>query len=390
MKKFLFAMLAAMLVLVAFSTASLAESCQHDGETSVTREESTCTASGVATTYCVKCGDAIGSEVIEATGHDMEMGDVVAATCDAAGVENFYCANGCGYTKKNDLPKLNHKMEATDDMVAAGCKTDGYTVMKCVNAGCAHTETIVIKATGHNNVFVRVYEDDTCTGIGLEQWQCTVCFAYETVEVNDIKDHNWETIKVVEPTCTKAGQKTEVCSICGEEKITSLPATGHKWSAWSVELEPTCEVNGLRTRRCLSDCCYDAYNNETVTEHEIIPAHGHEVDPKYGVLGDGTLTGTCIHCSKKVTVTDINDADMDQDTDGTPTVVPGNNSGATNNGSSNNGSSNSGSSNRPATNNSGVTIPATSDNTSVAPIVMIMVAFVGLTVLAATKQKVHG
>lgn len=367
-KKILFKVLAAMMLLVAFSTVAFAtpeddqnnagnaqqtpvepDICQHTN----TREEvvayPTCTATGQIKIICKDCQQVVETKTVDALGHTMLLAEHGAPTCTE----------------------------------------DGYELYKCANTGCDHTETKSIPAVGHDWHDIRVYEQDTCTKPGLMLQKCLMCEDYRTVEFDEVV-HIWELTATVAPTCTEDGYNSYSCSICGEKSTEVLPALGHAWTAWNIDESPSCEHDGLRSRYCTRECCYNSATMSAVKETEVIPAHGHLIDMNYATIveatetTDGSITGTCVYCSK--TITEVIPAT------GAPTVEPtvkptdDPNHG---NGSGNSGSGNS-SSNRPSTNNSGVTIPATGDNTSTAPIVMVVVAFVGLAVLTATRQKVHG
>ncbi len=98
------------------------------------------------------------------------------------------------------------------------------------------------------------YEDGICTKCGKE---CS-------------HDFSGEGEVTLEPTCTKAGEKTITCSECGESKTEEIPATGHHYEETS-NVPPTCTDDGKKVSTC--EC------GESKTE--IIPATGHHfVDGK--------------------------------------------------------------------------------------------------------------
>lgn len=369
-KKVLFKVLAAIMLLVAFSTVAFADPddgqnnagnaqntpvepniCSHDDTHEEVASYPTCTATGELKVICNKCNKVVESKTVDALGHTMLLAEHEAPTC----------------TK------------------------DGYDLYKCANTGCDYTETKAIKAVGHDWHDIRVYKNDTCTEPGLMLQKCLMCEEYQTVEFDVVK-HDWKLVATVDPTCTEDGYESYSCSICGEKDTKVLPALGHAWTAWHIDVSPSCEEDGLRSRYCTRACCYNAATMSSVKETEVIEAHGHRIDPKYATIveatetTDGSKTGICVYCSKTITeIIPATGAPADENGD-KPADESGNKPADAND--NNNGSGNS--TNRPATNNSGVTIPATGDNTSAAPIVMVVVAFVGLAVLTATKQKVHG
>ncbi len=56
--------------------------------------------------------------------------------------------------------------------------------------------------------------------------------------------HFWKEVSRVEPTCTKNGYVTYVCS-CGKRKTDSLPALGHEWSEKVYVSHADCEHYGV-------------------------------------------------------------------------------------------------------------------------------------------------
>ena len=64
--------------------------------------------------------------------------------------------------------------------------------------------------------------------------------------------HIWdEGVVTTNPTCTKDGVKTYVCSWCGATKTESVPAYGeHVWDEGVVTKEPTATTDGERTHTC--------------------------------------------------------------------------------------------------------------------------------------------
>lgn len=63
--------------------------------------------------------------------------------------------------------------------------------------------------------------------------------------------HKWtgETV-VKQPTCTKKGSKASYCSVCGQRKTMSIPATGHKWSQWQTVSQATVLKKEVQKRIC--------------------------------------------------------------------------------------------------------------------------------------------
>jgi len=105
------------------------------------------------------------------------------------------------------------------------------------------------------------FADATCT----TPKTCTDCGATE----GEPLPHSFETVGRVEPTCTKEGTLSEKCTVCGEQRITTLAKSEHrKLSA----------ANCLRTAICL-DC-------------------GKVFDNERGPHNYSGMNGACIWCGK--------------------------------------------------------------------------------------------
>ena len=80
---------------------------------------------------------------------------------------------------------------------------------------CNHTNTTILTT------------DPTCTANGKEETKCADCG--EVINVTDIEatGHSYEETDRVEATCTEAGNITETCTTCGEEKTTTIDVLGH-------------------------------------------------------------------------------------------------------------------------------------------------------------------
>lgn len=83
-----------------------------------------------------------------------------------------------------------------------------------------------------------------------------------TVTVTVTAEHNWETV-TVDPTCTADGSVTTRCTVCGEETVEVIPATGHAYDC--VVTGATCTEDGSKVYTCA--VCADTYT-------EVIPAAG--------------------------------------------------------------------------------------------------------------------
>ena len=81
------------------------------------------------------------------------------------------------------------------------------------------------------------------------------------------------------PPCETAGTKKETCYVCGYEKTTSVPVSGHQWNKAWMSKAPTCVDRGVRGYQC-TVCDKKKY--------EYIPELGHDF-----------LNGICRRCGAR-------------------------------------------------------------------------------------------
>ena len=73
-----------------------------------------------------------------------------------------------------------------------------------------------------------------------------------------------EWIVISKPTCLLSGEETRECTICKENELVIIPATGeHSYGEWNITIEATCEFPGEEIRSC-SNC-------DTTESREIVP-----------------------------------------------------------------------------------------------------------------------
>ena len=86
-------------------------------------------------------------------------------------------------------------------------------------------------------------------------------------EVADKAKHVFEedASKSVAATCKEEGQKVEVCTICGFEKVTKINKLEHKFDNGVVTKEATCAEPGVRTFTC--ELCGETKTEEIVADH---------------------------------------------------------------------------------------------------------------------------
>lgn len=305
--------------------AALAE-CAHEDTYAVEVNWPTCEAAGQADIFCTTCNEYLGSEALAAKGH--EWGSFAPATVDAKKHYQVATCNTCGATKTYSEA---HDFEIVGVAKEATCTTEGYYTVFC--AVCDYWSTQTIKAEGHY----------------------------------------WEGELYAEPTCTEQGYLRSRCPKCGESKTEYTKALGHKMSEWVQSVAPTCTVDGMQYRICV---------NCDLKETKVVKALGHKFDKdRVEVIkkdGKTYLQSNCLICYQTITkeyTGSVTTNNASKDVVANQNVAGGNTQNST--------------ANSATTNAAGVTIPATGETTSIAPIMMVL-AIAGLAVLAASKQKVNG
>ncbi len=361
-------------------TGDNSQKCAHSETREVIAQYPTCEATGLREYICTTCKEVVDAAVIPKLGHDMKLAETVNATCTKEGYKLYKCANtGCDHTETEAIAKVAHNLEKVH--VAPTCTEDGYDLYKCINEGCDYTEKQTIKAPGHDWHFIRVVEPAACEKAGYTLEKCLMCEEYRTVDVAPLQ-HNWVLTSHQDATCTEDGYDHYTCSICAGEKTDVINALGHAWTAWAIDEKPLCEQAGLKSRYCTRACCYEPNLLKTVKETEVIPAHGHKIDEARAIIvpatetSEGSKTGTCVYCSKKVVETipmivpEPTEKPSEEPTveptdkpDSKPTQKPINDG------------------NKPSTSGSGVVIPATGDQSITWAYLMMAMAVIGLVVL---------
>ncbi len=282
----------------------------HDMEETAAAVAPTCSTDGSTAVYTCKngCGKVEGGEKIAAIGHAYGEGVVTHATCDEAGKVVYTCGTCnatyttvlaknenahqyvttvvdatctkegsviakcklCGDTTvEENLPMIEHTW-VVDSTEAATCEADGSTNYKCQN--CDATKSVVIAKLGHNMV-AGASVDATCTENGYTPYTCTndKCTHAYNVYNTPAKAHNYDQVENSSTaTCTAGGTVTLKCSDCGKEITAEVPALGHDWGEWSVDVNPTAAAEGTKIRSCKRNGC-------TETETVTLPKLGHDM-----------------------------------------------------------------------------------------------------------------
>ena len=281
-----------------------AEQCDHSYSSKVTTK-ATCTASGVKTFTCSKCGH-IYTESIAATGHSFSSGKCSVCGVSQSGAEQtsayylFGYINGANYGGEDDWENLgeykfvNGKLTATFQQDSyVGVKTGDNAKWYMTNGWQGNVTSATLYSTDINanpdklyvpggreiTFTLKVNADDTLT------------LSYVAKECS----HSYSSKVTTAATCTENGVKTYTCSLCGHSYTETVKATGHKLSG------DKCTVCGYNT------ACSHSYSSKVTTAATCISAGvktftcskcGHSYTESIATTDHSYTNGKCSTCGK--------------------------------------------------------------------------------------------
>lgn len=172
------------------------------------------------------------------------------------------------------------------------CAEDGIKYRECTKCDSSvkgHIETGFVKALGHS-FGEGVVTAPTCGSVGYTTYTCENCGDTKTdSEVSALLHTYGEWTVTLEPTCTEAGSKEKVCSVCDETAeghvITeAIPASGHTYD--SEIIAPTYDEGGYTLNTCsvCGDSYKDNFTNKLDGKVEAVDL-GEKLVIKYGEIG---------------------------------------------------------------------------------------------------------
>ena len=186
---------------LSYSTAE----CIHSYSEEITTAP-TCTAEGLKTFTCSKCGDQYWV-ILGATGHSYTSKVTTAATCTKDGVKTFTCS-ACGNKYTEVIPATGHNYS-----------NGKCTVCGAADANCSHSYTSKVTIAA------------TCISTGVKTYTCSKCGDVYTESIA-ATGHNYVDI-VVPPSCEMNGYTKHQCSFCGAWGLNTDPVnpTGHSFDS---------------------------------------------------------------------------------------------------------------------------------------------------------------
>lgn len=224
--------------IAAFTDTVVAPTCTEQGYTHHVCTVKGCTYAPVDDTY------------VAATDHTWVKTQTLPPTCTEQGTA-FYKCSVCGATRTEKIAALGHDLSRCDLRPAATCTQPGRAVGTCARCGVKIDE--VIPAKGHDYSYAETSVAPTCTEPGHYKGTCPTC-GKDYDDVVPAFGHDWgEWVTSIEPTVSTVGYRYHVCNRdgCGYREGEDIPKLHtHTWDAGVVTQKPTAAEPGVRTYTC--------------------------------------------------------------------------------------------------------------------------------------------
>ena len=186
-----------------------------------------------------------------------------------------------GYAVSDKGACLHTDYGTTERTVPATCGKAGRVDTICSNCGEV-VSTRELPPTGAHvwgNGVVTTAPTETTPGV--RTYPCTVCGDIREETIPATGAHDYQFTKNVAPTCTDGGYDLYTCSGCGATERRNLTdAAGHKWDGGTVTTAPTETTPGVRTFTCT--VCGDI-REETIPATGASTCTGGPSCPSYGL-----------------------------------------------------------------------------------------------------------
>ena len=165
-------------------------------------------------------------------------------TLDADGKWQGYTVSDKGACTHTDYGTTEHTVPAT-------CGEAGRVDTICSNCGEVVATRELPPTGAHDWDGGTVTTAPTETTPGVRTFTCTVCGDIREETIPATGAHDYRFTKTVAPTCTDGGYDLYTCSGCGATERRNLTdAAGHKWDGGTVTTAPTETTPGVRTFTC--------------------------------------------------------------------------------------------------------------------------------------------
>ena len=156
-----------------------------------------------------------------------------------------------GYAVSDKGACLHTDYGTTERTVPATCGKAGRVDTICSNCGEVVSTRELPPTGAHDWGNGVVTTAPTETTPGARTFTCTVCGDIREETIPATGAHDYQFTKNVAPTCTDGGYDLYTCSGCGATERRNLTdAAGHKWGGGTVTTAPTETTPGVRTFTC--------------------------------------------------------------------------------------------------------------------------------------------
>ena len=156
-----------------------------------------------------------------------------------------------GYAVSDKGACLHTDYGTTERTVPATCGKAGRVDTICSNCGEVVSTRELPPTGAHDWGNGVVTTAPTETTPGARTFTCTVCGDIREETIPATGAHDYQFTKNVAPTCTDGGYDLYTCSGCGATERRNLTdAAGHKWDGGTVTTAPTETTPGVRTYTC--------------------------------------------------------------------------------------------------------------------------------------------
>ncbi len=234
---------------------------------------------------------------------------------DSVKVIDSYVFRDCSHIESITIPE---SVTYVGDYVFLGCSTLKYIfygsdsvtweALSALYGSSLKDVKIHYNATGHTYDSDWIVENESsCSVAGKKYNVCSVCGDnfYESLPLAEHNASDWIIDK--EALCDEFGEKHKECIECKTIlETTEISPLGHIYSEdWSIDKESSCTELGEKSRHCIRDNC------EGKTDITEIPTIEHEwadewvIDKEPECTTVGLKSHHCINCNAKTDVTEI-------------------------------------------------------------------------------------
>lgn len=227
----------------------------------------------------------------------IEEGDVLTGT-----VENRHSVSACAYPIVDNNNERANGAEILDSEVPTHALTISNNVdvagLTTTGGEYIHGEFVRAIATSTDcYTFIGWYVNDELVS-DKPIYRFAVTDDINLVAKYDAH-HEWDNGAYTQSiSCTNTGMKIYTCEKCEAENTEIIPATGHKWSSWTVVSEPTCTEIGIEQRVCSNDKSHVETREIAKTAHADIDGDGFCDNCDSEVKNGTTNRNACKYCGQ--------------------------------------------------------------------------------------------